>query len=65
MLLAMAIGVAAVLLVASLGEGARVYVIDQFSSLGTNLFIVLPVQVMSWALWAALAVALSTGLLPG
>lgn len=42
MLLAMAIGVAAVVLLTSLGEGARRYVIDQFSSLGTHLIIVLP-----------------------
>lgn len=42
MLLAMAIGVASVVLLISLGEGARRYVIDQFSSLGTNLLIVLP-----------------------
>ena len=42
MLLAMAIGVAAVVLLTSLGEGARVYVIQQFSSLGTHLLVVLP-----------------------
>ena len=42
MLLAMAIGVASVILLTSLGEGARLYVINQFSSLGTNLLIVLP-----------------------
>ncbi len=42
MLLAMAIGVAAVVVLTSLGEGARRYVTDQFSSLGTNLLIVLP-----------------------
>ncbi|MDA8137303.1 MAG: ABC transporter permease [Desulfobacteraceae bacterium] len=42
MLLAMAIGVAAVVLLTSLGEGARRYVTDQFSSLGTHLLIVLP-----------------------
>lgn len=41
-LLAMAIGVAAVVIVSSLGEGARRYVLDQFGSLGTNLLIVLP-----------------------
>ncbi|MGE5467404.1 MAG: ABC transporter permease [Ignavibacteria bacterium] len=41
-LLAMAIGVAAVVIVSSLGEGARRYVLDQFGSLGTNLVIVLP-----------------------
>ena len=42
MMLAMAIGVAAVVVLTALGEGARRYVIDQFSSLGTNLVIVLP-----------------------
>lgn len=42
MLSAMAIGVAAVVLLTSLGEGARRYVIDQFTSLGTHLLIVLP-----------------------
>lgn len=42
MLLAMAIGVAAVLILTGLGEAARRYVIDEFASLGTNLIIVLP-----------------------
>ncbi len=42
MLLAMAIGVAAVIVLTALGEGARRYVADQFSSLGTNLLIVIP-----------------------
>ncbi len=42
MLLAMAIGVAAVVLLTALGEGARHYVVGQFSSLGTNLVIVFP-----------------------
>jgi len=41
-LLGVAIGVAAVLLLTALGEGARRYVINQFSSLGTNLIIVVP-----------------------
>jgi len=41
-LLAMGIGVAAVVAVTSLGEGARLYVANQFGSLGTNLIIVLP-----------------------
>ncbi|MBU0752243.1 MAG: ABC transporter permease [Gammaproteobacteria bacterium] len=41
-LLAMSIGVAAVVVVSSLGEGARRYVLDQFGSLGTNLLIVIP-----------------------
>jgi putative ABC transport system permease protein len=42
MMLAMAIGVAAVVVLTALGEGARRYVVDQFASLGTNLVIVLP-----------------------
>ncbi|MDA8257386.1 MAG: ABC transporter permease [Betaproteobacteria bacterium] len=40
--LAMAIGVAAVVVLTALGDGARRYVIDQFSALGSNLVIVLP-----------------------
>ena len=42
MILAMSIGVAAVVVLTALGEGARRYVVDQFSSLGTNLVILLP-----------------------
>ncbi len=42
MILAMSIGVAAVVVLTALGEGARRYVVDQFSSLGTNLLIVFP-----------------------
>lgn len=42
MMLAMAIGVAAVVILTALGEGARRYVVNQFASLGTNLVIVLP-----------------------
>lgn len=41
-LLAMGIGVAAVVAVSAIGEGARLYVVNQFGSLGTNLLIVLP-----------------------
>lgn len=40
--LAMALGVAAVVTLTALGEGARNYVVGRFSSLGTNLLIVLP-----------------------
>ena len=40
--LAMAIGVAAVVVLTALGDGSRRYVIEQFSSLGSNLVIVLP-----------------------
>jgi len=42
MTIAMAIGVAAVVVFTALGEGARRYVVDQFSALGTNLVIVFP-----------------------
>jgi putative ABC transport system permease protein len=41
-LLGFAIGVAAVVLLTALGEGARGYVTDQFMSLGSNLIVVLP-----------------------
>jgi putative ABC transport system permease protein len=41
-LLAISIGVASVLLLTSLGEGARRYVNGEFSSLGTHLVIVMP-----------------------
>jgi putative ABC transport system permease protein len=41
-LLAMAIGVAAIIVLTSLGEGARRYVTNEFASLGTHLLIVLP-----------------------
>jgi putative ABC transport system permease protein len=42
MLLAMSIGVASVVMLTALGEGARRYVVDEFSSLGTHLLIMLP-----------------------
>ena len=42
LVLAMSIGVAAVVVLTALCDGARRYVVDQFSSLGTNLVIVLP-----------------------
>jgi putative ABC transport system permease protein len=41
-MLAMGIGVAAVVVLTALGDGARRYVVDQFSSIGANLVIVLP-----------------------
>ncbi len=41
-LLGVAIGVAAVVLLTALGEGARRYVTSEFASLGSNLVIVLP-----------------------
>lgn len=42
MLFAMAIGVAAVIVLTALGEGARRYVTSEFASLGSHLLIVLP-----------------------
>ncbi|HXH04044.1 MAG TPA: ABC transporter permease, partial [Candidatus Competibacteraceae bacterium] len=42
MLTAMAIGVAAVVLLTALGEGARRYVAGEFAALGSNLLVVLP-----------------------
>ncbi|MCZ6599425.1 MAG: ABC transporter permease [Acidobacteria bacterium] len=44
-MLGVAIGIAAVIMLTALGEGARLYVINQFASLGTNLLIVLPGRV--------------------
>jgi len=41
-LLGMTIGVAAVVVLTSLGEGARLYVTGQFTNLGSNLVIVVP-----------------------
>ncbi len=41
-LLGVAIGVAAVLVLTALGEGARSYVAGQFAALGSNLLIVIP-----------------------
>jgi putative ABC transport system permease protein len=41
-LLGVAIGVAAVVALTALGEGARRYVVGQFASIGTNLVIVVP-----------------------
>src|SRR5438067_4046774 len=42
MVLAMSIGVGAVVMLTSLGEGARGYVRNEFASLGTNLIVVIP-----------------------
>jgi putative ABC transport system permease protein len=41
-LVGVTIGVAAVVILTALGEGARLYVVNQFASLGTNLLIVIP-----------------------
>lgn len=42
LVMAISIGVAAVVALTALGDGARHYVLNEFSSLGTNLVIVLP-----------------------
>ncbi|MDZ4141752.1 MAG: ABC transporter permease [Methylotenera sp.] len=42
LMLAMSIGVAAVVILTALGDGARRYVVNEFSSIGSNLVIVLP-----------------------
>ncbi len=42
MLLAMSIGVASVVVLTALGEGARRYVVGEFAQLGTHLLIMLP-----------------------
>ena len=41
-LLAMALGVAAVVVLTALGDGARRFVMNQFTALGTNLIIIIP-----------------------
>lgn len=41
-ILAMALGVGAVVVLTALGDGARNYIINQFSSIGTHLLVVLP-----------------------
>jgi putative ABC transport system permease protein len=41
-LLGVAVGVASVVLLTSLGEGARLYVVGEFAALGSNLLIVTP-----------------------
>lgn len=41
-MLAMSLGVASVIALTALGEGARLYINNQFAALGTNLLIVLP-----------------------
>jgi putative ABC transport system permease protein len=42
LLLAMSIGVASVVLLTTLGEGARRYIVSEFAELGTHLLVVLP-----------------------
>lgn len=56
MVLAMGIGVAAVVTLTALGDGARRYVIGQFSAIGTNLVIVFPGRSQTGGLSPASAV---------
>src|SRR6185503_18890536 len=44
-LLGVSIGVASVIVLTSLGEGARRYVVNEFAELGTNLLVVFPGKV--------------------
>jgi putative ABC transport system permease protein len=53
-LLAMAIGVAAVVVLTALGDGARRYVVNEFSALGSHLLIVLPGKTETAGMGAAL-----------
>jgi len=55
MVVATSIGVAAVVVLTSLGEGARRYVRNEFEALGTNLVIVLPGRSETFGGGAALA----------
>lgn len=55
MVFATSIGVAAVVVLTSLGEGARRYVRQEFESLGTNLIIILPGRAETMGSGAALA----------
>ncbi len=53
-LIAMAIGVSAVVILTALGEGARQYVVAEFASLGSHLLIVLPGRTETAGMGAAL-----------
>jgi putative ABC transport system permease protein len=44
-LVGVSIGVASVIILTSLGEGARLYVVNEFAELGTNLIVVFPGRV--------------------
>ena len=56
-LLGVAIGIASVVLLTSLGEGARLYVTGEFASLGSNLLIVLPGKTETTGMAPLLSVA--------
>ncbi|HEV8657432.1 MAG TPA: ABC transporter permease [Thermoanaerobaculia bacterium] len=55
MILATSIGVAAIVVLTSLGEGARRYVRNEFESLGTNLIIIFPGRAETFGTGASLA----------
>lgn len=55
-LVAMSIGIAAVIILTALGAGAKNYVIEEFSSLGTHLLIVLPGRVETSGFAASLLI---------
>ena len=56
-LLGVAIGIASVVVLTSLGEGARLYVTGEFASLGSNLLIVLPGKTETTGMAPLLSVA--------
>ena len=60
LMLAMAIGVAAVVVLTALGDGARRYVLDQFLSIGSNIVIVLPGRSQTGGLSPASAITSTT-----
>jgi putative ABC transport system permease protein len=55
MILATSIGVAAIVVLTSLGEGARRFVRNEFESLGTNLIIIFPGRAETFGTGASLA----------
>ncbi|MDR2260538.1 MAG: ABC transporter permease [Azoarcus sp.] len=60
MMAAMAIGVAAVVVLTALGDGARRYIVGEFASLGTHLVIVLPGRTQTGGLGAGNFITNST-----
>lgn len=60
LMLAMAIGVASVVVLTALGDGARRYVLDQFLAIGSNLVIVLPGRSQTGGLGPATAITSTT-----
>jgi putative ABC transport system permease protein len=52
--LGIVIGIASVVLLTSIGEGVRVYIISQFTQFGTNLFAINPGKMETWGLPSSL-----------